>query len=135
MKRIPLFILMVAIPFALAVAYDRIVGGFGPATSSSNVTITAPGNDLENCISFADVNISAYGANTANILVLDGLTQATTVYSVTVSSSVGTTTNMPFKLPSSDEDPLCAASNNALQIKCTAGTFTINYNGHIRRTR
>lgn len=131
LKKIVALILMAVAP----VAAVEILGELGPATSTSAVSIAAPGADKQNCLSSVHVGISAYGSNTATIRIIDGLSSGTTVYSLVVSTSSGLSAPNPIAIYVDPDDPLCASSNNGIRIYTTATTSEINYQGYVRRTR
>lgn len=126
MKKYFYLIVLLATP-----AFAGVLGeDIGPATSTSNVTIAAPGVGKANCLTFVSQDISVYGSNTATLRILAG---GTTVYQVITSTTNGISSTNPVTAHLSSSDPLCGGFNESLQIKNTATTFDINYKGYVKK--
>lgn len=119
MKNVSLFILLsVFLASALYAGINRLTA-IGPATATSTVTISAAGTGIKNCIT--DVDVISDSAYTFRVL-----SGATTIYALTLGANTG--------LVRAFDDPnaLCSSNNAQLQIKVSAGTYQINYQGYTR---
>lgn len=122
--------------FALKAHAVEVIGEItSSATLSSTGIIAAPGAYKQNCLSTLTVGTYVYGSTNAVIRILDGLVQGTTIFSLTISTTNGINSINPVQLVEDPDDPICGSSNSVLQIKNSATSYDINYQGYIRRTR
>lgn len=113
------FLMCVGVSARAAGAAGRNItptANIGPATSASNVTISAGATGVRNCITDIDV----VSNSTYTLRVLDG---ATTTYALLLPS--GTVFARTWDLA----DPFCGTAATLLKISVDNGTFTINYRG------
>ena len=98
----------------------RVESQMTPATSSSNVTISAPGANLRNCLT----SVTAISNSTYTFRLLDG---GTTRYALLLGADAGLVKD--WNRP----DLWCAGHNSTLELKVDNGTFSINYDGVVAR--
>lgn len=101
-------------------AIPRIESRMTPATSSSNVTISAAGSNLRNCLTDATV----ISNSTYTFRVLDG---TTTSYQLLMGASQGLAEDWSIN------NPFCGSPNSSMTLSIDSGTFRINYSGVVVR--
>ncbi len=124
------FIALVVLMVSSAFAETRFGGDIGPATTTSAVSIAAPGDGKRNCLTNVTVGINTFSTSTT-LRIIDGLSNGTTIFALTLSSSTGLSAPSPVVLPFDSEDPLCAGPNQGIRIYNSAGTYDLNYKGYI----
>lgn len=95
------------------VRYDSPIG---PATSTSNVTISAQ-SGVRNCIT----HVSTISSSTNTFRMLDG---ATTNYALLLGAGQG------YVADFNPEAPWCTSPSRSLTLSVDGGTFSINYDGY-----
>lgn len=123
MKKILFCLGLVGISVGAIYAAGRnftIYSDIGPAVSTSNVLIAAPGAGKYNCIT----DITVISASTYTFRMLNG---ATTAYSVLMPASGGLIKEWGV------DNAFCVAVNTTTQITVDNGTFSINYQGFVRQ--
>lgn len=124
MKTFLFLLLMLAVGNLRAITFikgpEDVDADIGPATSSSNVTIAAPGADERNCLTSIDVTALNHAGAGFAVRILSG---ATTTYFVTQSTGA-------VRQTWGVNDAFCADLNTALYINVSSATVPmINYKG------
>lgn len=97
-----------------------IYSDIGPAVSSSNVVIAAPGAGKYNCLT--DLTVISDAAYTLNVV-----SGATTSYTLIMAANSGVVKEWDL------DKAFCVAVNTTTHINVSAGTFQINYQGFVRQ--
>jgi hypothetical protein len=119
MKKNVLLVLLAFSPLVTWAASRKtldIVGRIGPATSTSNVTISTSGVQTASCL--YEVTVISTQAYTFRLL-----SGGVTTYALSLPANTGFTKDFPI------DDPFCAEDNQILEIKVSTTAMNINYSG------